>query len=494
MFKVHGTLTVAMSEPQSLPKIDRLRQLTDCRIRPVLASRENILEYIRKYASGNTDVDSFLASLSDSEVQVVERESVDDGPATDLDKMVEGSPIINLVNVALLTAIRDKASDIHVEPDKHGTRVRYRIDGTLRDLMKPPPGLHASIVSRVKVIGRMDIAEKRLPQEGRVRIVAEGREIDLRVSSMPTLLGEKIVIRILDKTNLKIRMEDLGFRRETLEAFQRMLRQPYGLVLVTGPTGSGKTTTLYSALDLIRSPEKNVLTVEDPVEYQLDMVNQIQVHDAIGMTFARALRSILRQDPDIIMVGEIRDQETARVAVQAALTGHLVLATLHTNDAPGAVARLLDMGIEPYLLSSALNGVVAQRLARTVCPGCAAKYIPAENVLEDAGLSDRPGRPFRRGAGCKDCHNSGFRGRAGVYAAMEVTPDLRRLVHHAAPTHELRGVLQRKGVLTLREEGVLLAMDGKTCLEEVLAVTHSEDTNADSSDSQSDAPNPVEVA
>ena len=494
MFKVHGTLTVAMSEPQSLPKIDRLRQLTDCRIRPVLASRENILEYIRKYASGNTDVDSFLASLSDSEVQVVERESVDDGPATDLDKMVEGSPIINLVNVALLTAIRDKASDIHVEPDKHGTRVRYRIDGTLRDLMKPPPGLHASIVSRVKVIGRMDIAEKRLPQEGRVRIVAEGREIDLRVSSMPTLLGEKIVIRILDKTNLKIRMEDLGFRRETLEAFQRMLRQPYGLVLVTGPTGSGKTTTLYSALDLIRSPEKNVLTVEDPVEYQLDMVNQIQVHDAIGMTFARALRSILRQDPDIIMVGEIRDQETARVAVQAALTGHLVLATLHTNDAPGAVARLLDMGIEPYLLSSALHGVVAQRLARTVCPGCAAKYIPAENVLADAGLSDRPGRPFRRGAGCKDCHNSGFRGRAGVYAAMEVTPDLRRLVHHAAPTHELRGVLQRKGVLTLREEGVLLAMDGKTCLEEVLAVTHSEDTSADSSDSQSDAPNPVEVA
>jgi len=494
MFKVHGTLTVAMSEPQSLPKIDRLRQLTDCKIRPVLASRENIREYIRKYASGNTDVDSFLASLTDSEVQVVERESVDDGPATDLDKMVEGSPIINLVNVALLTAIRDKASDIHIEPDKHGTRVRYRIDGTLRDLMKPPPGLHASIVSRVKVIGRMDIAEKRLPQEGRVRIVAEGREIDLRVSSMPTLLGEKIVIRILDKTNLKIRMEDLGFRRETLEAFQRMLRQPYGLVLVTGPTGSGKTTTLYSALDLIRSPEKNILTVEDPVEYQLDMVNQIQVHEAIGMTFARALRSILRQDPDIIMVGEIRDQETARVAVQAALTGHLVLATLHTNDAPGAVARLLDMGIEPYLLSSALNGVVAQRLARTVCPGCAAKYIPAENVLADAGLSDRPGRPFRRGAGCKECHNSGFRGRAGVYAAMEVTPDLRRLVHHAAPTHELRDVLQRNGVLTLREEGVLLAMDGKTCLEEVLAVTHSEDTSADSSDSQSDAPKPVEVA
>ncbi len=479
MFKVHDTLTVAMAEPQSLPKIDRLHQLTGCRIRSVLAPRANILEFIRKYAAGNTDVDSFLASLAESEVEVVERESVDEGPATDLDKMVEGSPIVNLVNVALLTAIKDGASDIHIEPDKHGTRVRYRIDGSLRDLMKPPPGLHASIVSRVKVIGRMDIAEKRLPQEGRVRIVAEGREIDLRVSSMPTLLGEKIVMRILDKANLRIRLEDLGFRHQTLQAFERMLNQPYGLVLVTGPTGSGKTTTLYSALDLVRSPEQNIVTVEDPVEYQLDMVNQIQVHDAIGMTFARALRSILRQDPDIIMVGEIRDEETARVAVQAALTGHLVLATLHTNDAPGAVARLLDMGIEPYLLSSALNGVAAQRLARTVCPSCATKYIPAENVLQDAGLTDKPGRTFRKGAGCKECHNSGFRGRIGVYAVMEVTPDLRRLIHRAAPTHELRDALHKRSVLSLREEGVLLALDGKTALEEVLAVTHSEDTSAE---------------
>jgi type IV pilus assembly protein PilB len=491
MFKVHDLLTVAMAEPQSLPKIDRLHQLTGCRIRPVLAPRENILEYIKKFTSGNTDVDSFLASLSEGQVEVVERESVDDGPATNLDKMVEGSPIINLVNVALLTAIRDKASDIHIEPDKVGTRIRYRIDGTLRDLMKPPQGLHGAIVSRVKVIGRMDIAEKRLPQEGRVRIVAEGRDIDLRVSSMPTLLGEKIVMRILDKANLRIRLEDLGFRRETLEAFQRMLHQPYGLVLVTGPTGSGKTTTLYSALDLIRSPEKNIVTVEDPVEYQLDMVNQIQVHEAIGMTFARALRSILRQDPDIIMVGEIRDEETARVAVQAALTGHLVLATLHTNDAPGAVARLLDMGIEPYLLSSAINGVIAQRLARTVCPSCAAKYIPAESVLADAGLAEKPGRTFRKGAGCKECHNSGCKGRAGVYAVMEVTPELRRMIHRAAPTHELYDVLHREGVLSLREEGVLLALDGKTCLEEVLAVTHSEDGGATPTEAKNGAPEPA---
>src|SRR3954453_7626917 len=398
LFKVRDTLTVAMAEPQSLPTIDRLRQLTNCKIRPVLALEANITEFIKKYAGGNVDVDAFLASLSgDSDVKVVERESVDEGPATDLDRMVAGSPIINLVNVAMLTAIKDKASDIHIEPDKRGTRIRYRIDGVLRDLLKPPPGIHAAVVSRIKVIGKMDIAEKRLPQEGRVRLVAEGRDIDLRVSSMPTLLGEKLVIRILDKANLQVRMEDLGFRTAALESFKRSLNQPHGLVLVTGPTGSGKTTTLYSALDLIRNPELNIVTIEDPVEYQLDLINQIQVQESIGMTFARALRSILRQAPDIIMVGEIRDEETARVAVQAALTGHLVLATLHTNDAPGAVARLLDMRIEPYLLSSALNGVGAQRVARGLRQGwsrtCSAARSTAWSPSGWRGASARAARP-----------------------------------------------------------------------------------------------------
>jgi len=474
MFKVRGVLTVAMAEPQSLPTIDRLRQLTGCKVRPVLALESNITEFIKKYATGDVDVDAFLTSLAESDVEVVDRESVDEGPATDLDKMVAGSPIVNLVNVALLTAVRDKASDIHIEPDKKGTRVRYRIDGVLRDLMKPPPGMHAAIISRVKVIGKMDIAEKRMPQEGRVRIVAEGREIDLRVSSMPTLLGEKLVLRILDKENLRVRMEDLGLRTETLITFKRILEQPHGLVLVTGPTGSGKTTTLYSALELLRSPEVNIVTVEDPVEYQLDLVNQIQVHEQIGFTFARALRSILRQDPDVIMVGEIRDQETARVAIQAALTGHLVLATLHTNDAPGAVARLVDMGIETYLLSGALNGAVAQRLARTICPSCETKYHPTAQVLEDAGLSEQIGRVFRKGAGCQQCHDSGFQGRMGVYELMEVTPALRRMIHAGAPSHELRQRVRESGGLTLREEGVLLAMAGKTSLEEALRITHSE--------------------
>ncbi len=484
LFKVRDTLTVAMSEPQSLPTIDRLRQLTNCKIRPVLALENNITEFIKKYVGGNVDVDAFLASLSgDSDVKVVERESIDDGPATDLDRMVAGSPIINLVNVAMLTAIKDRASDIHIEPDKKGTRIRYRIDGVLRDLIKPPAGIHAAIVSRLKVIAKMDIAEKRLPQEGRVRLVAEGRDIDLRVSSMPTLLGEKLVIRILDKQNLQVRMEDLGFRAEALAAFKRVLTQPHGLALVTGPTGSGKTTTLYSALDLLRSPELNIITIEDPVEYQLDLINQIQVHDSIGMNFARALRSILRQDPDIIMVGEIRDEETARVAVQAALTGHLVLATLHTNDAPGAVNRLLDMNIEPYLLSSALNGVVAQRLARTICPACATKYYPADHVLEDAGLKDKSGRPFRKGQGCQQCHDTGYRGRMGVYEVMEVTAELRRMIHRATPTHELRDQCRKQGQLSLREEGILLALDNKSSLEEVLSVTHSDGDHDQTADS-----------
>ncbi|MCG8507861.1 MAG: Flp pilus assembly complex ATPase component TadA, partial [Rhodospirillales bacterium] len=438
MFKVHDTLTVAMAEPDSLPTIDRLRSLTDCRIRPVLALESNIREFLKKYSGGNVDVDEFLTSLVESDVEVVERETVDDGPTTDLDLMVEGSPIVNLVNVALLTAIKDKASDIHIEPDRKGTRVRYRIDGVLRDLMHPPTGMHAAIVSRVKVIGKMDIAEKRLPQEGRVRIIAEGRDVDLRVSSMPTLLGEKLVLRILDKQNLHVRLEDLGMRADSMTLFKRMLSQSHGLVLVTGPTGSGKTTTLYSALDLLRSPEVNIVTVEDPVEYQLDLINQIQVQESINMSFARALRSILRQDPDVVMVGEIRDTETARVAVQAALTGHLVLATLHTNDAPGAVARLLDMGIEPYLLSSAIQGVVAQRLARTICPHCATKYYPSEHVLADAGLEEHTGRVFRKGSGCQQCHNTGFAGRMGIYQVMDITPVVRKMVHRSAATHELR--------------------------------------------------------
>jgi len=475
MFKVRDELTVAMADPLSLPTIDRLEQMTGCRIRPVLALEGNILEFVRKYAAGEVDVDAFLSSLGETDVSVVEREAIDEGPTTEIDQMVAGSPVINLVNVALLTAIRDGASDIHVEPDRKGTRIRYRVDGALRDLMKPPPGMHAAIVSRIKVIGKMDIAEKRLPQEGRVRIVAERREIDLRVSSMPVILGEKVVIRVLDKANLRVKMEDLGFREDALARFRGMLEQPHGLLLVTGPTGSGKTTTLYSAIDLLRSPDVNIVTVEDPVEYQLDLVNQIQVRDNIGMTFARALRSILRQDPDVIMVGEIRDEETARVATQAALTGHLVLATLHTNDAAGAIARLVDMGTEAYLLSSALNGVVAQRLARTICPHCQTKYYPAENVLIAAGLADMRRRAFQKGSGCQKCHDTGYSGRQGIYEVMEVNWDIRKSIYENAPTEILRKAARAAGYTSLREEAIALALADRTSLEEALSVTRIED-------------------
>jgi len=472
LMRVRDTMTVAMAEPQSLPSVDRLRQLTGCNIRPVLALEDDIRNFIRQLSGPTAGIDSFVASLAETEVQVVENE--EEGPVTDLDVPAEGSPVVNLVNMILLRSVADGASDIHIEPDKNTTRVRYRIDGMLRNVTKPLVGMHSSIISRVKVIGRMDIAERRLPQEGRVRISAQGREIDLRVSSMPTVLGEKIVIRILDKANLEVHLGDLGFRPETLTSFLRMLRCPHGLVLVTGPTGSGKTTTLYSALSLIRTPETNIVTVEDPVEYQLDLINQIQVQESIGMTFARALRSILRQDPDVIMVGEIRDEETARVGVQAALTGHLVLATLHTNDAAGAVARLMDMGIPPYLLSGALNGVVAQRLVRTVCQHCAEPYQPEPAALEEAGLPQQPDHVFTRGAGCSHCHGSGFSGRTGVYEVMEITGELRRLIRGGAVSQELSNQWQRQGGWPLRREAVAIALAGRSSLEEVLGATHSE--------------------
>jgi len=475
MFKVRGTLTVAMADPQHLPHIDRLRQLTGCAIRPVLAMEANIVEFINRHAGTKADMESVLASLSKQEILTApEADGDEETPIVNLDQGDDSNPVISLINMVFLKAIRDRASDIHIEPDEKGTRIRCRLDGMLREVPGPPSGMHALIVSRVKVLARMDIAEKRLPQEGRVRLIAEGRHIDLRVSSMPTLTGEKLVIRILDRANLTVRMEEMGFRAETLAAFMRILAQPCGMLLVTGPTGSGKTTTLYSALEVIRTPERNIITVEDPVEYQMRMINQVQVHEVIGMTFARALRSILRQDPDVIMVGEIRDQETARVAVQAALTGHFVLATLHTNDAIGAIARLLDMGIEPYLLSTALRGVLAQRLARTVCPHCIERYRPPANALRDAGLADDGGATFVHGTGCERCHGSGFRGRVGVYEFLDVTPRLGRMIHEGTSPHVIRDMWLQNGGLTLRQEGVLLALAGRTSLEEVLGVTHNQ--------------------
>jgi type IV pilus assembly protein PilB len=474
LFKVGDRLTVAMSEPQSLPAIDRLVRLTGCEINPVLSLENNIVEYQEKYLGDHVDVDSFLVTLTDSDVTVVEREQVDEDSSHELGRMVEGSPIINLVNLAVLTAIRDGASDVHVEPNKKSTVIRYRIDGRLRELMTAPAGMHSAIVSRIKVIAKMDIAERRLPQEGRVHVVAEGSEIDLRVSSMPTLLGEKIVMRILDKNNLQASLEKLGVAEDELATMRRIFHAAHGIVLVTGPTGSGKTTTLYSMLDLLSSTERNIVTIEDPVEYQLDGMNQVQVADAIGLTFSRTLRSILRQDPDVIMVGEIRDVDTARVAIQAALTGHLVLSTLHTNSAPGAFARLIDMGIEPYLLASAFNGVIAQRLARKICPHCRTSYYPSDTALRDAGWLGDTKRVFYKGEGCRQCHDSGFRGRVGIFEILEVTEPVRHCIHNAQDDERLRQAARESGWRPLRDKGLHFVEQGVSTLEEVLRVTHVE--------------------
>ena len=474
LFKVENQLTVAMAEPQSLPTVDRLAKLTGCTIRPVLALESNIVEYQAKYLGEQVDVDAFLVNLTESNVEVVDREHVDEDTPQEIAQMIAGSPIVNLVNLAILTAIRDGASDIHIEPGKRSTLIRYRIDGQLRELMSTPPNMHAAIISRVKVIGKMDIAERRLPQEGRVHVVAEGREIDLRVSSMPTLLGEKIVLRILDKKNLHVSLERLGFETDQLERFRRVWNRTSGIVLVTGPTGSGKTTTLYSVLELLASPERNIVTIEDPVEYQLDGINQIQVHDQVGFSFVRALRSVLRQDPDVIMVGEIRDVDTARVAIQAALTGHLVLSTLHTNSAPGAFTRLANMGIEPYLLASAINGVLAQRLARTICTHCRTSYYPPESALQEAGWHGDRARVFYKGEGCARCHDTGFLGRNGVYEILCVTDELRLALQTDVDEESIRAAARRDGWRPLREEGLRLVQTGRSTLEEVLRVTHAE--------------------
>ena len=474
LFQVAGELTVAMTEPQSLPAHDRIRKLTGLAVRPVLVLEDNLAEFQHKYLASQVTVDAFLASMEETDIHIDSAEAIDEGPVTDLDKMIEGSPVVNLVNLAILTALRAGASDVHIEPDRDGTHIRYRIDGHLREMLKPPKGLHASIVSRIKVIGRMDIAEKRLPQEGRVHLVADRREIDLRVSSMPTVLGEKIVLRILDKNNLSFDLEDLGIRGIDRRAVEAMVRSPYGLILVTGPTGSGKTTTLYSALDLLRNEATNIVTIEDPVEYQLPLVNQIQVTERVGLNFVRALRSILRQDPDVIMVGEIRDEETARVAIQAALTGHLVMSTLHTNDCPGAVCRLLDMGIEPYLISASVLGFVAQRLARTICPSCKTSYYPPHNLLKSVGWEHKTSELFQRGEGCRQCNNTGFRGRMGIYEVMLLDAELKKIIQERASESNIRLYLAQTGWRTLRDKALDLVQRGESTLEEVLRVTRSE--------------------
>lgn len=468
LFRVRGVLTVAMAEPQNLLHLDELERVTRLRIRPVLAARSAIEALLPRCYEADFKVDNVTADLSADAVEVSP-----DAVHLDLQaaqSQADESPVISLVNYIIVHAARQRASDIHIEPSQKHTSVRFRVDGELREVLRPRREFHAALISRIKVMAKMDIAEQRIPQDGRIHVVVERREIDLRCSTLPTVQGEKCVMRVLDRANVTFNLDALGMPDQQLSSIKSMLSKPYGLVLVTGPTGSGKTTTLYSAIELVKSEARNVVTVEDPVEYQLELINQVQAASNRSLTFASVLRSILRQDPDIIMIGEIRDAETAEVAIQAALTGHLVLSTLHTNDSASAITRLMDMGVAPYKISAALVGVIAQRLVRTICPKCRTTYYPPQDLLHTLHYQGDHRRQFARGEGCDACFDSGFKGRVGIYEVLTATKEMRTLISAEADLEKLRDCMHTNGGTTLLEAGIKAAEDGRTSLDEVLRV------------------------
>ena len=472
LFKVRDTLCVAMADPLNLRDTDYIERATGLTVRPVVAHAKSIQRMIQRVYDENFHVDAVTADMEESAVEISE-----DAIQVDLraaSETGESSPIVNLVNFLIMQALRHKASDIHIEPGRGHTTVRFRVDGQLREVLRPRRDLHPAIISRVKVIAKMDIAEHRLPQDGRVHVVVDRREIDLRVSVLPTVLGEKAVIRVLDKQRLTFDLDKLGFSEQVLPEFKRLLAKPHGLLLVTGPTGSGKTTTLYSAIELIKTVHSNIVTVEDPVEYQLELINQVMVDEATTLTFPKALRSILRQDPDVIMVGEIRDAETANVAVQAALTGHLVLSTLHTNDSSGAVVRLLDMGVAPYKVAAALIGVLAQRLIRGVCPECKSTHYPPRELLDAIQYQGDHRRSFVRGQGCSRCHDTGCQGRRGIYELLTCDGAMRQLIVEEASLTAMRDHLRSQGMPSLFDQAIELAEEGDTSLDEAIRVSFFE--------------------
>ncbi len=468
LFRVRNELTVALADPQNLQILDELERISRCRVRPVFAMQSAIEKLIPRCYEENFSVDTVTADIDADAVEL--HPDAIEVDLQDVQSLAEGSPVVNLVNYVIVHAVRQRASDIHIEPGHGHSSVRFRVDGQLREVLRPRREFHPAIVSRIKVMAKMDIAEQRTPQDGRMHVVVERREIDLRCSTLPTVLGEKAVMRVLDRENVTFHLEALGMPSGQLDAFKSMLSKPYGLVLVTGPTGSGKTTTLYSAIELIKSVQRNIVTVEDPVEYQLELINQIQTSGSRTMSFANILRSILRQDPDVIMIGEIRDAETAEIAIQAALTGHLVLSTLHTNDSASAVTRLLDMGIASYKIAAALIGIVAQRLVRTICPHCRTTYYPPAESLQIVRYTGDQRRQFHRGEGCDQCFDSGFQGRLGVYEVLTATREVRDLIAKEAGLEALRDCYRRSGGTSLLEEGVRLAEQGRTSLEEIVRV------------------------
>jgi type IV pilus assembly protein PilB len=467
------TLTVAMANPTDLGVLDDLKFITRFDVEPVVAGEFTLRRIVeREYDSADERINDLLQQFTEDDVELVEEEEEEVNIGA-LQAQVEDAPVVKLINGILTDAVQRGASDIHFECYEKEIRVRYRIDGVLAEIMRPPLKMKAALVSRFKILSDLNIAERRLPQDGRIKIRIGRKVIDFRVSTLPTLFGEKIVLRILDKSNLTLDLEKFGMEQTAEENFMKAILNPYGMVLVTGPTGSGKTTTLYSALSKINTPEVNIMTAEDPVEYNLHGINQVLVRTEIGMTFAAALKAFLRQDPNIIMVGEIRDIETGGIAIKAALTGHLVLSTLHTNDAPSTITRMIDMGIEPFNVASAVNLITAQRLTRRICKNCKEPVTYPEAYLKAAGLTeeDLDGVTFYRGKGCDDCGGSGYRGRQGLYEVMAMSPALRRMILQGASTADLRDQAISEGMLTLRMDGMVKVKRGITTLEEVIKET-----------------------
>ena len=464
-------LQVAMANPSNIFAIDDIKFITGCEVQPMVAPEAAIKKAIDKAYDSAASFENVMKGMED-EIEVIE-EQIDEGPDPSILGEAEQAPVVKLVNSLISDAVRKGASDIHIEPYEKALRVRFRIDGTLYEMMSPPFRMKPAIISRLKIMAELDIAERRVPQDGCIKIRIVGRTIDLRVSSLPTIFGEKIVMRILDKGNLNIDLNKLGFQEQALTDFNRAIAMPYGMVLVTGPTGSGKTTTLYSALSKINTPEVNIMTAEDPVEYNLDGINQVLVNDDVGLSFAAALRSFLRQDPNIIMVGEIRDIDTGSIAVKAALTGHLVLSTLHTNDAPSTINRMVDMGIEPFLVASSTNLIMAQRLLRRICGSCKTDVRLHPEVLRELGVSDEDAKnaAFKEGKGCVDCNNTGYKGRLGVYEVMPITAKIRDLILDRASVSAMKKQAMADGMLTLRMDGLLKLKNGITTAEEVLKET-----------------------
>ena len=470
LFKVRNELSIATADAQAVPSFNEVEERLGCRVRPILARKEEILEHINEAFSNNNYITEYIDEIGD-DFEVIENQLEHDYAV--IDEVAAESPVINLINSIIQRAVRDHASDIHIEPARGKSRVRFRVDGVLYEVMSPKAELHPALVSRLKVMANLDISERRLPQDGRIQVHTQGRAVDLRFSSLPGLFGEKVVLRVLDKNQAILDVNKLGMSKENLNVFTNLLDCSYGLLLVTGPTGSGKTTSLYAAINYLNSIEKNIVTIEEPVEYQVDIVNQNEVKGQIGLTFAKMLKHVLRQDPDVVMVGEIRERETAEIAVQAALTGHLVLSTLHTNDSVGAINRMIDMGIEPYLLSTALIGVVAQRLVRVVCSSCKTSSLAPAEVVKRYGWSKSEKIRLYRGRGCPECYDSGYKGRVGIYEALQANADLQELIITNPSRDDLDHYIEKQNIKTLFSDGLERVKEGITTIQEVTRVINA---------------------